>query len=156
MIRRPPRSTLFPYTTLFRSPTFCELTDRPAESSWSLSGQDIGPLIFGKKQIPGQARIYGQKEAQPRTFYWATPSEMAVRHGDWKLIRDRVDNNEAGKTDRQADSRSEPQRASVGQRRIELFNLADDPYEKTDLSGEQPDRVAELTRILNEQRIGDR
>src|SRR2546430_9879222 len=23
MIRRPPRSTLFPYTTLFRSPSFC-------------------------------------------------------------------------------------------------------------------------------------
>src|SRR3712207_7114621 len=27
MIRRPPRSTLFPYTTLFRSPTF-EVADR--------------------------------------------------------------------------------------------------------------------------------
>src|SRR3989442_8706574 len=25
MIRRPPRSTLFPYTTLFRSPSFVEL-----------------------------------------------------------------------------------------------------------------------------------
>src|SRR2546430_4609537 len=25
MIRRPPRSTLFPYTTLFRSPTFSEV-----------------------------------------------------------------------------------------------------------------------------------
>src|SRR5687767_15705797 len=24
MIRRPPRSTLFPYTTLFRSPGFCD------------------------------------------------------------------------------------------------------------------------------------
>src|SRR3712207_7379527 len=29
MIRRPPRSTLFPYTTLFRSP-FCRCTIRPA------------------------------------------------------------------------------------------------------------------------------
>src|SRR2546422_5651455 len=27
MIRRPPRSTLFPYTTLFRSPTFVLLAD---------------------------------------------------------------------------------------------------------------------------------
>ena len=27
MIRRPPRSTLFPYTTLFRSGTACESTD---------------------------------------------------------------------------------------------------------------------------------
>src|SRR2546427_1091738 len=30
MIRRPPRSTLFPYTTLFRSqPEFCVPVDRP-------------------------------------------------------------------------------------------------------------------------------
>src|SRR2546427_5832207 len=31
MIRRPPRSTLFPYTTLFRS-SKCPLTERPAAS----------------------------------------------------------------------------------------------------------------------------
>src|SRR2546422_4735090 len=29
MIRRPPRSTLFPYTTLFRSRLLCELSDFP-------------------------------------------------------------------------------------------------------------------------------
>src|SRR5688572_31747014 len=27
MIRRPPRSTLFPYTTLFRSPPVCKIMD---------------------------------------------------------------------------------------------------------------------------------
>src|SRR2546429_7121008 len=32
MIRRPPRSTLFPYTTLFRSPSNAE---RHKESSWA-------------------------------------------------------------------------------------------------------------------------
>src|SRR2546422_3652343 len=29
MIRRPPRSTLFPYTTLFRSPSSCPAVRRP-------------------------------------------------------------------------------------------------------------------------------
>src|SRR5258705_9416323 len=29
MIRRPPRSTLFPYTTLFRSPNFRQFCSRP-------------------------------------------------------------------------------------------------------------------------------
>src|SRR3989454_5307419 len=29
MIRRPPRSTLFPYTTLFRSPAFCPFDHTP-------------------------------------------------------------------------------------------------------------------------------
>src|SRR2546430_6479288 len=36
MIRRPPRSTLFPYTTLFRSLTWCEAaapTHQPAAAS---------------------------------------------------------------------------------------------------------------------------
>src|SRR2546426_4115036 len=32
MIRRPPRSTLFPYTTLFRSLVGDRLADRPAET----------------------------------------------------------------------------------------------------------------------------
>src|SRR2546430_12549874 len=31
MIRRPPRSTLFPYTTLFRSPLRHEESERPAD-----------------------------------------------------------------------------------------------------------------------------
>src|SRR3712207_7356121 len=36
MIRRPPRSTLFPYTTLFRSSGAAEqtLTDETAEADW--------------------------------------------------------------------------------------------------------------------------
>src|SRR5256885_3457756 len=40
MIRRPPRSTLFPYTTLFRSR---ERRERAAETS----GIDLPPLQFG-------------------------------------------------------------------------------------------------------------
>src|SRR5260370_25561059 len=42
MIRRPPRSTLFPYTTLFRSSLFCEVR----EASWGAlerGGQAAGP-----------------------------------------------------------------------------------------------------------------
>src|SRR2546428_275109 len=41
MIRRPPRSTLFPYTTLFRS--YCM---KIGELFWQLTGQ------AGKRQIP--------------------------------------------------------------------------------------------------------
>src|SRR3712207_8749042 len=32
MIRRPPRSTLFPYTTLFRSAEFCYTSELPGEN----------------------------------------------------------------------------------------------------------------------------
>src|SRR3712207_8913015 len=52
MIRRPPRSTLFPYTTLFRSlVTMCREDQNPAWSfcailSSSSSISAIGPLLF--------------------------------------------------------------------------------------------------------------
>src|SRR2546430_9002193 len=34
MIRRPPRSTLFPYTTLFRSRDLCQFTDARGQRIW--------------------------------------------------------------------------------------------------------------------------
>src|SRR3712207_7010904 len=43
MIRRPPRSTLFPYTTLFRSlliMTVNKLPNRPVNARFELSGTD--------------------------------------------------------------------------------------------------------------------
>src|SRR5438552_5324446 len=36
MIRRPPRSTLFPYTTLFRSDAFASGPDNPTRSRWEV------------------------------------------------------------------------------------------------------------------------
>src|SRR3712207_8927438 len=45
MIRRPPRSTLFPYTTLFRSPMhFREYTLREIRAAGSESGLEVGEL----------------------------------------------------------------------------------------------------------------
>src|SRR5947209_12606497 len=38
MIRRPPRSTLFPYTTLFRSPQYNDLTGAVANYDVSFGG----------------------------------------------------------------------------------------------------------------------
>src|SRR5690348_5687340 len=38
MIRRPPRSTLFPYTTLFRSATDDAGNAQPLEQNWNLEG----------------------------------------------------------------------------------------------------------------------
>src|SRR2546429_3248360 len=50
MIRRPPRSTLFPYTTLFRSPTRvrsgdrrARLLDRGPVRQWPDHRQRVGP-----------------------------------------------------------------------------------------------------------------
>src|SRR3712207_8046646 len=46
MIRRPPRSTLFPYTTLFRSPGSRRLDDPAAAAG--VRGADLGPRRSGR------------------------------------------------------------------------------------------------------------
>src|SRR5258707_2526703 len=48
MIRRPPRSTLFPYTTLFRSQVLEILAaDEGRERVWLFGDFVVGPLIGG-------------------------------------------------------------------------------------------------------------
>src|SRR5258708_26660012 len=48
MIRRPPRSTLFPYTTLFRSANKAQFQIRSKESSWNL---DADILVFEREAV---------------------------------------------------------------------------------------------------------
>src|SRR2546422_7215261 len=55
MIRRPPRSTLFPYTTLFRSPTLAE---------WRRPARHGGPGAQGAGLQP-TARVASPRYAAP-------------------------------------------------------------------------------------------
>src|SRR2546425_10300481 len=45
MIRRPPRSTLFPYTTLFRSLHPIPLAERPRDKGGEAHQAEIGPPL---------------------------------------------------------------------------------------------------------------
>src|SRR5690348_17799240 len=66
MIRRPPRSTLFPYTTLFRS----IMTSACVPSRTSIfTGQY--PSLHGNTQTPGAAK--GNIEAD---MYWLDPNTV--------------------------------------------------------------------------------
>lgn len=71
--------------------------------------------------------LSGEKSTmEPRSLYCVGPGwrERSLRHGDWKLI---------------VSTKGEPQ----------LFNLADDPNETTDLAKQQPERVAEMQKRLD-------
>src|SRR3712207_7792932 len=70
MIRRPPRSTLFPYTTLFRSKT--PIADFGAGYRWGesvdlmFSGCDIGPYkaTASAAQVPGARTVtFGDRKS---------------------------------------------------------------------------------------------
>src|SRR3712207_7721069 len=51
MIRRPPRSTLFPYTTLFRSAVLLE--DVPDQSSAASAAERIGEALKAPIEVNG-------------------------------------------------------------------------------------------------------
>src|SRR5690348_18113592 len=56
MIRRPPRSTLFPYTTLFRSVEDGDATLIPA------LGHDVAPRDRDQRSVVGNAILVGRSE----------------------------------------------------------------------------------------------
>src|SRR3712207_7136943 len=65
MIRRPPRSTLFPYTTLFRS--------QPAVDR-QLHPVDVGSVVGGEenrgiRHVPGRAHPAGGRHAMARRHH---------------------------------------------------------------------------------------
>src|SRR5438034_7451375 len=59
MIRRPPISTLFPYTTLFRSSNFSELGER---AEWRMKGKRPVALIV-------RLKVSDQGDGKPQTSY---------------------------------------------------------------------------------------
>src|SRR3712207_8755495 len=71
MIRRPPRSTLFPYTTLFRSTAPLERQDRPSAAARGVrrpGRPQLDPPRAGRGQVrqaerdPGDADPAGRSE----------------------------------------------------------------------------------------------
>jgi arylsulfatase B len=62
-------------------------------------------------------------------LYWQTGRQAAIREGDWKLIV-----------------------SQRGKETTELYDLAHDPAEKTNLAKEKPEKTAALRKILAEQK----
>ena len=76
MIRRPPRSTLFPYTTLFRSDGTCLGAIRLCDGVWDcLDGADEGP---GHCPLPSLPTPPAGTLPGPSTVSWETaPTPLA-------------------------------------------------------------------------------
>ena len=118
-------------------------TLKPAKLSAPIHVADWMPTLCGLAGYQSTASLNwdgkdvwpvlsAKAKAEPRLLYWAGTSfrSRAVREGDWKLI---------------VAAKGKPQ----------LFDLASDPYETTDLSAKMPDKVADLQAKLAEVSRGD-
>lgn len=112
-------------------PTFVSLAGGTVPSQPKIDGIDISPLLLGKaKELPDDAFCYF-------SFNGGRHYLDAVREGPWKLsLRPQ-------KEFAHADERTfPPDAATPGPR---LYNLNSDIGEKTDVAGQHPDIVAQLT-----------
>lgn len=107
-------------------PTLLKLCGGKLEQKLPLDGLDIWPTLTEGKPSPHKAILIN-----------TTPNNGAVRAGDWKLVvrngADDPDGNPLKKKDKES---------------VELFNLKDDPYEKTNLAEKNPEKLKELKDVL--------
>src|SRR2546427_11330409 len=74
MIRRPPRSTLFPYTTLFRSLTAEPAAEAPSVARQPPAAGDAERLLHAPAEPPDAVRPVGE----PREGGAAPPEQLGV------------------------------------------------------------------------------
>ena len=105
-------------------PTLLKLAGASLEQPLALDGKDAWPTIARGKQSPHEEILLN-----------VTPYNGAIRRGNWKLVH----NGKLGA------NYTDPRPSADT---FELFNLADDPYEKNDLSEKNPQKLQELKRRL--------
>src|SRR5256885_5064869 len=82
MIRRPPRSTLFPYTTLFRSAeawSRIAATDHPAVAGASVNTGVLESLELAVKQATGQKVEWVGRRSEEHTSELQSPCNLVCR-----------------------------------------------------------------------------
>ena len=103
-------------------PTLVKLCGAASQQPLPVDGLDIWPTLTQGQPSPHDAILLN-----------TTPSGGAIRAGDWKLVvRNGEDDPDGGPAKK------------AGRKSVELFNLKDDPFEKTNLTDVHPDKVREL------------
>ena len=126
-------------------PTLLKLGGAATEQKLVPDGLDILPVLTAGAKSPHDAILLN-----------TTPNNGAIRMGDWKLVVGGNRSDDGGEGVVQAEPNSAAAKGKKAKQagaaegpRVELFNLATDPYEKTNLAVEQPEKVKELRTRLD-------
>jgi hypothetical protein len=119
-------------------PTLLEAAGASARTPRDIDGISLVPTLLGRPQ-------------EPRPFlYRESPGyggQQTVRVGDWKAVRQNLRPRPAGKAGKAAPA------PAPGPVKTELYNLATDPTESTDVAAKNPEVLARLEKILHEQHV---
>jgi len=117
-------------------PTLLNLAGARTEQKLPLDGRDAWPTIAAGKPSPHEEILHN-----------TTPANGAIRVGNWKLVLNGGLNESGGEELGEAPAakaKKAKKAPSAAAETVELFNVADDPYEKTNLADKEPAKVQEL------------
>jgi len=119
-------------------PTLLNLAGVPLAQKLPLDGRDAWPTIAAGKPTPHDEILHN-----------TTPGNGAIRVGDWKLVLNGSRGEDGSEALAQPDNQPRKNKKKNGVESIELFNIAEDPNEKTNLAAQQPDKAQDLLARLN-------
>ncbi len=119
-VTKPSSTCSVPVTSTDFYPTMLEMAGLPLRPTQHVDGASMVPLLKGGTSLKRKAIFWHY----PHNHGSGSIPSAAVRAGDWKLIE------------------------WYGEKRVELFNLADDLSETKDLATSHPDKTKELHAML--------
>jgi len=109
-------------------PTSLAAAGVEVDPAWKLDGVNLLPYLTG------------DNTANPHeALFWRFGQQMAVRKGDWKLVKSQGDGIQ---------NTIDPSAATPGG--AKLYNLTEDIGEKNDLAATHPEKVQELAALWND------
>jgi len=114
-------------------PTLARLAGASLEQKLPLDGRDAWATIAAGAPSPHDAILLN-----------TTPTSGAIRMGEWKLVLNGSANDSEDAENSTPAATKKSKKKKSAEESVELFNLAGDPYEKTNLAATQPAKVAEL------------
>jgi len=122
-------------------PTLLKLAGASLQQKLPLDGRDAWPTITAGQTTPHEDILHN-----------TTPGNGALRMGNWKLVVNGSHPEDGG----EVPAKKAKQKETAGTESVELFNLADVPYEQTNLAEQQPAKVEQLRARLNAYALGAR
>lgn len=115
-------------------PTALAAAGVAVQPEWKLDGVNLLPYVTGEK-----------KDAPHEALYWRFGQQIAIRKGDWKLVKAPAGGGvEAGERGGVATTQG-----------AQLYNLAKDIGEQTNLADKEPEKVRELAAAWDEWNKGN-
>jgi arylsulfatase A-like enzyme len=120
-------------------PTMLKLAGAKLDQKLPLDGRDAWATIAEGQPTPHEEILHN-----------TTPGNGAIRMGDWKLVLNAMRPEDWNEGPAQpAKAKKGKKKAADGGDSIELFNIKDDPYEKTNLADKEPEKVRQLKARLD-------